>query len=105
VVLDCGFVVCLQNLLESQFDDNPKLKEKLTEIDVTSLRSGPTGRDKDGNTYWFFMVKTFTCRYGVCVCELNHEHYYIFKDKEYTVRLFNEKPGDTDASSWIVVAK
>jgi hypothetical protein len=42
--------------LESQFDENPKLKQTLTEVDVSSLRSVPTGRDKNGLNYWFFMV-------------------------------------------------
>lgn len=46
----------LKNLLEFQFDDNLKLKQILSELETSKLRSQPSGRDIDGYDYWIFMV-------------------------------------------------
>ena len=42
--------------MEAQLDDNVKLKQTLSELDLTTLRSLPLGKDKDANSYWLFMV-------------------------------------------------
>lgn len=69
--------------MEAQFDENQKLRQNLAEQmpDVNEMRSKPTGRDKDGLVYWFFM------------------------DSEYSVRLFTQNSSDKDGSSWKLATK
>jgi hypothetical protein len=70
-------------LLESQFDDNQKLKQSLTETlgtDLSSLRSLPMGRDKNALTYWLYM------------------------DAEFSLRVYTQQAGDVEGKSWTLVA-
>ena len=76
-------VMCLKNLLESQFDENQKFKQILLEqiTDSNFLREQPLGRDKDGF------------------------YYMIYMDKEYSVRLFSYDSTVVDAAkTWKIVA-
>jgi hypothetical protein len=72
----------VKNLLESQFDENQKLKQNLAEQvgDLNTLRSRPLGRDTNALTYWFYM------------------------DSEFSVRVYTQKSADMNASSWTLVA-
>lgn len=54
----CVFTA-LQNLMESQFDCNPKFKDKINELTVEEMRFLPIGRDKHGLAYWYFLVSFF----------------------------------------------
>jgi hypothetical protein len=71
----------VKNLLESQFDENQKLKQNLAEqvSDLNTLRSKPLGRDVDALTYWFYM------------------------DAEHSVRVYTQKSGDVNSSSWTLI--
>lgn len=53
-------MICLQNLLECQFDHNVKFKEKINMISSDELRCLPIGRDVMGKAYWFQMVTLTT---------------------------------------------
>jgi hypothetical protein len=70
----------IKHLLESQFDENNKLKQVIAELtDLNSLRSMPIGRDNQGFTYWYFI------------------------DKDFSIRLFAQY--HNEENSWKIVAK
>ena len=46
-----------QTLLECQFDYNVKFKEKVNEAGAEQMRFLPIGRDKEGQAYWYFLVR------------------------------------------------
>ena len=48
--------LCLQNLLECQFDTNLKFKDRVNELPPDDMRFLPIGRDKHGLAYWFMLV-------------------------------------------------
>jgi hypothetical protein len=60
-------VVIIKNLLESQFDENSRLKQAVAEkfYDSENMRAIPTGHDNTGLSYWYFQdmecaVRVFT---------------------------------------------
>jgi hypothetical protein len=69
--------------MEAQFDENTKFKQSLAEqmLDSNDYRAVPTGRDKDGTSYWFFM------------------------DSEGTFRLFTQNATDTVGKTWRLLTK
>lgn len=76
-------VKCMKNLLESQFDENPKFKQILAEqiTDPNFLREQPLGRDKSGF------------------------YYMCYIDKDFSVRLFSYDSAVTDAEkTWKLVS-
>jgi remodeling and spacing factor 1 len=73
----------VKNLLESQFDENLKLRQRLVEkvSDLNTLRTLPLGRDTDNLLYYFFI------------------------DSQCTFRLFTQPLVDQNETSWTLVAK
>ncbi|CAF0806440.1 unnamed protein product, partial [Brachionus calyciflorus] len=78
-------ILLVKNLLESQFDENQKLKQIIAEQtpEQDTIRSEPIGKDLYGFLYFFYM------------------------DSEYALRLFNVNYKDLHESqtSWKIVAK
>lgn len=75
-------VVIIKNLLESQFDENSRLKQAIAEkssFDAEDMRATPTGTDGTGLSYWYF------------------------QDMECSVRLFTHTVNDD--KSWQLIAK
>ncbi|RNA24260.1 remodeling and spacing factor 1-like [Brachionus plicatilis] len=78
-------ITIIKNLLESQFDENQKLKQIIAEQtpDQNSLRTEPSGKDLNG--LWYF----------------------VYMDSECSVRVFsiNHREINEDLTSWKLVAK
>lgn len=73
-------VAIIKNLLESQFDENSRLKQAIIDkYDAENIRAVPTGRDNTGLTYWYF------------------------EDKECSIRLFTHD--SSDENSWSLFAR
>lgn len=75
-------VFIIKNLLESQFDENSRLKQAIAEkfsYDSEDMRAVPTGTDSTGLTYWYF------------------------QDLECSVRVFTHTVSDD--KSWKLIAK
>ena len=68
----------IKNLMEAQFDVNPKFKSEVNNLKSSELRSAPLGTDKLGNNYWYQ------------------------QDAEANLRIYKE---DVDEETWELVAQ
>ena len=68
----------IKNLMEAQFDVNPKFKSEVNNLKSSELRSMPLGTDKMGNNYWYQL------------------------DAETNLRIYKE---DVDEETWELVAQ
>ena len=68
----------IKNLMEAQFDVNPKFKSEVNNQTPKELRSAPLGTDKLGNNYWYQL------------------------DGEVNLRIYKE---DVDEETWELVAQ
>ncbi|RMZ98039.1 Remodeling and spacing factor 1 [Brachionus plicatilis] len=73
----------LQNLIESQFDENPKFKQVINENvdDGSGLRFMSLGKDFNGSDHWFFV------------------------DSLFNIRLFTQYSIDVQGYSWKLIAR
>ena len=68
----------IKNLMEAQFDVNPKFKDEMKKKTAKELREKPLGSDKLGNNYWYQV------------------------DEEANLRIYKE---DVDEETWELVAR
>lgn len=54
-MVNCSSSWYVQNLLEAQFDSNPKFKNEINKVSSHELRLQPIGRDLHGRRYWHLL--------------------------------------------------
>ena len=83
--------------MEAQFDFNYKLHDECRRYYAEDIRMTPIGKDRDGQVYWFFVVRSMLSLTEQATLIMS-----FLQDKEKCLQIYRE---DDESQSWTLICQ